>query len=167
MSQSTKIFVGVVILAGLGGAIYYAQNKDKQIGTSSVTSADLPEIKAPDDVDKVQITNGDKGDVVLEKKDNKWVVSKPVQAAANQGNVDQLVKNLKDLKAKEVITMTPSEDSKKDYDFTPAKQVHVMAWKGGDTGNAKGGPAHLHFETKPTGGKPMNPYPAVLAACKR
>jgi len=132
MSQSTKIFVGVVILAGLGGAIYYAQNKDKQIGTSSVTSADLPEIKAPDDVDKVQITNGDKGDVVLEKKDNKWVVSKPVQAAANQGNVDQLVKNLKDLKAKEVITMTPSEDSKKDYDFTPAKQVHVMAWKGGD-----------------------------------
>lgn len=37
----------------------------------------------------------------------------------------------------------------------------------GDTGNAKGGPAHLHFETKPTGGKPMNPYPAVLAACKR
>jgi hypothetical protein len=132
MSQSTKLFAGVVILAGLGGAIYYAQNKDKQIGTSHTTSADLPEIKAPDDIDKVSIVNGEKGEVVLEKKGDKWAVVKPVQAPANQSNVDQLVKNLKDLKAKEVISAQPSEDSKKDYDFIPAKAVHVVAYKGSD-----------------------------------
>jgi hypothetical protein len=131
MSQSTKLFAGVVVLAGLGGAIYYAKNKDAQIGTSSTTSADLPEIKATDDVDKVTITNGDKGEIVLEKKD-KWVMTKPVQASANQANVDQLVKNLKDLKAKEVITAQPSEDAKKDYEFVPAKAVHVVASKGAD-----------------------------------
>src|SRR5262249_9144891 len=118
MSQSTKLFVGVVILAGLGGAIYYAQNKDRQIGTASDTSADLHEIKAPDDPDKISVQNGEKGEIVLEKKDGKWVVTKPLQAAANQSNADQLVKNLKDLKAKEVIAPSPTEDSKKDYDFT-------------------------------------------------
>jgi hypothetical protein len=86
---------------------------------------------APDDLDKISITNADKGEIVLEKKD-KWVVTKPVQAPANQGNVDQLIKNLKDLKAKEVISASPSEESKKDYDFVPAKAVHVIAYKGGD-----------------------------------
>ena len=38
-NQSTKLFAGVVVLAALGGAIYVAQNKDKQIGTSQTTSA--------------------------------------------------------------------------------------------------------------------------------
>src|SRR6476469_2039636 len=101
MSQTNKLILGVVVLAGLGGAIYYAQNKDKQIGTSQTTSAELPDIKAPDDLDKVSVTNGEKGEVVLEKKGDKWMETKPVNAPANQSNADQLVKNLKDLKAKE------------------------------------------------------------------
>jgi hypothetical protein len=131
MSQSTKLFAGVVILAGLGGAIYYAQAKDKQIGVSQTTSADLPDLKGPDDVDQITITTADKGEVVLEKKDGKWALTKPVQAAANQSNADQIVKNLKDLKAKEVISATPSEDTKKEYDLVANKAVHVVASKDG------------------------------------
>jgi hypothetical protein len=132
MNQSAKIFVGVVILAGLGGAIYAAREKDRKLGETSVTSAELPEIKAPDDVDKVSITNGEKGEIVLEKTGDKWAVTKPLQAPANQSNVDQLVKNLKDLKAKEVIVASPSDESKKDYDFNAAKAVHVVAYKGAE-----------------------------------
>jgi hypothetical protein len=132
MSQSNKLVAGVVVLAALGGAIVYAKNKDAKIGTSSTTSAELPDLKGTDDVDRISITNGSKGEIVLEKKGDKWSLSKPVSAIASQTNVDQLVKNLKELKAKEVIMTTASEDSKKDYELSADKAVHVVAYKGAD-----------------------------------
>ncbi len=65
----------------LQGGVYKVSKDDAQKGTATTTSADLPELKAPDDIDKISITNADKGEVVLEKKgagaDAKWELTSP------------------------------------------------------------------------------------------
>lgn len=132
MNRSTQIWVGVVVLAGLAGAVFYKAKEDQKIGTAQTTNAELPKLEAGDDVDKISVQNGDKPEVVLEKKGDTWEVVKPVQAKANQEAVKSILGNLKDLKAKEVIVASADEPAKKEYDFAGGKQVHVVAYKGAD-----------------------------------
>jgi hypothetical protein len=133
MTRDKQIIAGVVVLAALGGLVYMQAKKDQNIGkTTETTSADLPEIKGSDDLDKFVIKNGDKGEITLEKKGDKWMVTKPVDALASQASVKTLVDNAKELKTKEQLFSTVTDADKKDYQLDPEHALHFQAFKGAD-----------------------------------
>jgi hypothetical protein len=131
-SRDKQIVVALVVLGGLGAAVYVQQKKDAKIGVEPVAAADLPSVNGSEDLDKFEITNGEKGQVVLEKKDDKWWVTKPVNAMANQSNVKQLIDNFKEIKATEVVASSVTDDMKKGYELDASKAVHVVGYKAGD-----------------------------------
>ncbi len=131
MERNAKIGIAGVVLAGLGIATYYQYKRDAALG-APVSKSDLPELKVSDDVDKIDITNGSKGEVVLEKKGDKWEVTKPVNASANQTNVKSLIDSMKELKLVDRAVSKADDEAKKTYELTPDKGIHVIAMKGGD-----------------------------------
>src|SRR5277367_1338100 len=115
MERNAKIGIAGVVLVGLCVGLYYQQKKDAALGTAA-SKADLPELKvAGDEFDKIDITNP-KGEVVLEKQGEKWVVTKPVNAPANQTNVKSLVDGMKDLKLVDRAVTKADDESKKTYE---------------------------------------------------
>ncbi len=133
MTGTQKIVLGVAVLGGLGFAVFKQQQSDSQIGIAKdKTAVDLPEIKGSDDLDKIVITNADKGEVTLEKKGDKWMVTKPVSAPANQASVKSMLDNLKELKTTDVVDPTATDDVKKGYQLDGAHAVHVVGFKGAD-----------------------------------
>ncbi len=133
LTRDRQILIAVVVLGGLGTAVYFQQKKDSKIGVETISSAELPAVNGTEDLDKFEITNGDKGSVVLEKKDEgKWWVTKPVNALANQTNIKQMIDNLKELKLTDLVASNATDDVKKSYELDATKAVHVVAYKAAD-----------------------------------
>jgi hypothetical protein len=145
MSRDKLIILGVLVLGVLGFLVYEQKQKDMAIGAPPAMAKDLPPISAPDDIDKISLTNGDKGEVVLEKVADPsgaaaadggaggiWQLTKPLTAPANQQTMKDLVANLKDLKIEEPINLKLDDDVRKDKQLDAAHGLHVVAWKGSD-----------------------------------
>ncbi len=144
MSREKLIIAGVVVLGLLGFLVFNQAKKDAAMGQPMASAKDFPSISAPDDIERISITNGDKPEVLLEKvPDPKgattdggaatmWQLTKPVAAPANQQSVKDLVANLKELKVDSQVNLTLSDDVKKEKQLDAAHAVHVIAWKGGE-----------------------------------
>ncbi len=147
MTSDTKLYLAVGVLVVLGGAYYLqSQRHEEQAAAHSyeAKSADLPKIKVSDDdikkIDKVVIETpakeADDDDKeakkaekhVLVKDGDQWKLEEPVKALANKANVESLLKNLKTLEVKELITEDPKEYDK--YEITDKKAVHATFYKG-------------------------------------
>ena len=135
MKNEAKLGIGVVILAGLAGLVYVQQKKDASVGSATSTNAVLPSLSVSDDFDKIEVTNGDKPTVELDKgaTPEDWSLAKPIAAPAKASEVKALLDNLKELKVKDVIsTIGPTPEQLADYQLDAAHGVHVVASKGGE-----------------------------------
>jgi hypothetical protein len=132
ISRDKLIIGGVVVLGALSALVYSQAKKDEALGSAAAKSADLPDVKGTDDVDKLVITNADKGTVTLEKQGDKWVMTQPLASAANQSEVKSLLDNVKELKATEIVAAAPDDDVKKQYNLDDAHAIHLVAFKGAD-----------------------------------
>jgi hypothetical protein len=144
MSRDKLIIFGVVLLGLLGFLVSKQAKKDESLGAPMASAKDFPTISAPDDVDKISITNGEKGEVLLDRvpdpkaattdggNDTMWVLSKPLSAPANQQAVKDVLSNLKDLKVDSRLNLKLDDEVRKDKQLDPAHAVHVIAWKGAD-----------------------------------
>ena len=76
ISRDKLIIGGVVVLGALSALVYSQAKKDEALGSAAAKSADLPDVKGTDDVDKLVITNADKGTVTLEKQGDGFAITK-------------------------------------------------------------------------------------------
>ena len=157
MSRDKLIILGVAVLGLLGFLVFQQAKKDESLGRPLASAKDFPSISASDDIDKISLKNGDKGEVVLQRVPDPtgtptdggtatlWELTKPVAAAANQQSVKDLVANLKELKIDAPVNLKLDDAIRKDKQLDPEHAMHVVAWKGSDKKIAesfgKSGPA--------------------------
>jgi Domain of unknown function (DUF4340) len=139
MKIEQKIYTATGVLVVLLGSLWLVQKNakdDAMAHSQAAASAALPEVKLPaDDVDKItkiQIKNGTKGEVVLEKEGDNWKLTKPVNYSANQQNVKSLLDNMKEVKLKDTIDNGTGQYAT--YELDDEKAVHVRLFK--DTAQA-------------------------------
>lgn len=144
MSREKLIILGVLVLGLLGVLVWRQDKTDQKLGAPLATAKDFPTVSAPDDIDKISITNGDKGEIVLQLVADPnappgatdggpakiWMMTKPIQASASQQTVKDLVANLRDLKVDSEVNLKLDDDVKKEKQLDTAHAVHVVAWKG-------------------------------------
>lgn len=140
LSTDRKLYVAVGVLVVLGGALYMqkqSQKKEEATYTLSGRMQDLPKLKITEEdtkkVDRIVITRAENDagaptEVVLDKKDDKWLLSKPIHAPAQESNVKSLLDNLKMLEITERIA--PGKDQYAEFGVSDDKATHVTIYKG-------------------------------------
>ncbi|MBM4357760.1 MAG: DUF4340 domain-containing protein [Deltaproteobacteria bacterium] len=137
MKTEQKLAVsGVVLVALLGG--YYATRQDKQrdiqAHTAGAAKEDLPKIavekEKAEKITKLVVKSKDHEEVVLEKKGDKWRLTKPLDVPASASAVDSVMKNLEKLELQKVISSNADEKTFEKYELDEKSATRVQAFAG-------------------------------------
>lgn len=134
-SKMNQIYIGVGVLAVVGGLYYMQTKKDAAVTNKAFTQGSkegaAPQIKVvPEEIDKVTLKAKDKPEIVLEKKDGNWTMVAPTPGARVQKSaVDDILNGLKGLTFKDRIAVGPQNFA--GYDLDEGKGIHVVAAKAG------------------------------------
>jgi hypothetical protein len=118
----------VLVLAGLGGYIYYLDHPSS--GTAEgAKEKPFASVKA-DDIDDVQITAADQT-TRLKKSGTTWAIVEPVQADADAGELSSITTNLSSFEVSRVVDEKPAD--LKGFGLDPARMDVRFKAKGQGT----------------------------------
>ena len=144
MSRDKLIIFGVVLLGLLGVLVYKQVKTDAAIGAPPASSTDYPRRSAPRTTStSSSITNGEKGEVVLERvvdpagvagdagPATKWVVTKPVAADASQTGGQGPPREPEGSEGRLEDRLEGRRRFKKEKQLDASHGLHLVAWKDG------------------------------------
>ncbi len=106
MKRAASTLILVAVLAGLGGYIYFVENKKP--ATDPDAKAKAFEAKS-EDIEELQITIADGGTSTLKKIDDRWQIVDPVQAEADNSEINNMASSLASLDVQRVVDETPAD----------------------------------------------------------
>ena len=133
MKTEHQLIGALALLAALGGVYFVTQSSEKaEREQRTNVKAAYPQVSlakdAADKLTKLELKNGDKPAVVLEKKGDAWELTAPVAAKANQNDIKSLLGKLAELKIAESLDRgTGTYDQ---YEVADGKGVHFSAFEG-------------------------------------
>jgi hypothetical protein len=101
--KTTVILLALLLVVGAFFAYDRFAGHDKETVETASDTKKLFDVKDKDDVSSVTIKSQDGSEIVLTKSDNKWRMTKPVEAAAENWQVDSLVRDLVGLESKATV----------------------------------------------------------------
>jgi len=122
--KPAPLLIALVILLGLGGAVWYSEKHPPQpksdVKTEKVISVEQDQLR------RIQIARPEET-IALEKADDgKWRITQPKPYKADESSASSLVSNLASLNADQVVAEKEKEGDWKTYGLDPAKlQVEI------------------------------------------
>jgi len=137
MKPEHKIGAAVAVLLVLGAAFFFTRDSakaEREAHSGASTKSDLPTItQSKEEVEKItklEFKNGDKEQIVLEKKGDAWEITKPIGAKANKNDIKSLLDGLVNLKITDVIDRGTA--GYEQYEVSDGKGVRFAMYKGAD-----------------------------------
>lgn len=130
--RKNRIAIGAVVFVALLGLTLWSVNRGKRAPTSA---SEVPKMEIDKDaVTSLEVTRPEDGTVVLSNVDGVWRITKPLDAEADEGNVESALNRLADLRLARIVATQPDNYARLQVDDANAVEVIV---KGGDETLAK------------------------------